>query len=1089
MENLRQVEQRLSSALEQNSTVLDLSDLKLNVVPDFVFEHDKFSSLNLARNNLADLPVGLSRMLSVKELDLSENKFTAVPQIIGEMSGLHSILLNNNQIEEIPYFLTKLPFLWKVLLSNNKISVLPNFFGGFVGLAQLNLSGNAIEVVPESLGGLQSLHMLEFADNEIHVIPDAICRLENLRLLNVSGNNIGELSESICGLKNLEALNLSGNQIPLLPKAFFQLKKLKFLSLGHNQISVLPQEVSMLSELEMLLAADNAIARLPDALVSLEKLKILILSHNGFTSFPEVVTRLSALEELVLSRNDIVTLPDSLGELKTLTSVSLWGNSIYHLPDTIAALLNLKFLDVSHNKIHSLPDFSGLRSLEHLDLSANRIEILPESVGSLLELARLNLSNNKLRELPESLVNLDKLKLLLLHGNEKLELPLEILGEYPGVRGIEREDVDNSPHSILSYYFARTAGASPLNETKLVVVGRGAVGKTSLLKRLIKDEYDPDEVETPGIEINLWNICASNDEKIRVHAWDFGGQEILHATHQFFFSERCLYLLVVTGRDGRQQADAEYWLQLIGSFGGDSKVIVVLNKSVQHRFDLNRQTLLEKYPNRIVDFCETDCATKLGISELKSLIAQEVEGSSHRKVPFPKIWFNIKEELAKMHADYFSWESFASLCRSKGEFNEENQQKLAGYLHALGIALNYSRDIRLADTHVLNPRWVTEGVYTLLRYRQGTGEASINISDLDSILDFNRYPRNKHDFLLRLMELYQLCFKLPQQDDAYLVPELLSPNQPKISSFLENADIKFFYSYSVLPEGLIPRFIVQTHTMSEGQFRWRSGVQLKWEENEAIVVSDAVDRFVRIYIKGARAREFLAIIRQKFEEQHRAFKGITISEKIPMKGFSDKLLDYRDLIKRENRREESFYPENMDVKVNVRSLLDGIETPAIREERKNTDLEREGRLQIVNNYHYDSQITHLHGGSIMKDESGKTIQTISGGTFNQSAVVANANTFNWQANIASADDSEVKQQLNRLSELVVELVRLAPPEVAESAEKNMEIFSAQVVSKKPDADYLTIAAKRLGTAATAVAGIATPIIETVDKIVKLIGVN
>jgi len=837
----------------------------------------------------------------------------------------------------------------------------------------------------------------------------------------------------------------------------------------------------------MLLAVDNSIAKLPDSLSRLTKLKILTLSHNGFTSFPEVVTRLTAIEELVLSRNDIVILPESIGEMKSLKRLYLWGNSIYRLPGTISNLSNLKFLDISHNKLHSLPESFEFPALEHLDLSENRIEVLPEAAGNLLELTLLNLSSNKLKELPESLNKLEKLKLLSLHGNEKLELPLEILGSRPGDLASTREQVESSPHSILSYYFARRAGARPLNETKLVVVGRGAVGKTSLLKRLIKDEYDPDEVETPGIEINLWNICPAKDETIRVHAWDFGGQEILHATHQFFFSERCLYLLVVTGRDGRQQADAEYWLQLIGSFGGDSKVIVVLNKSVQHRFDLNRQTLLEKYPNRIVAFCETDCATKLGISELKSLITSEVESSSHRKVPFPKIWFNIKEELAKMHADYFSWESFASLCRLKGEFNSENQQKLAGYLHALGIALNYSRDSRLADTHVLNPRWVTEGVYTLLRCRQGTGEPSINISDLGQVLDSHRYPRTKHDFLLRLMELYQLCFKLPQQDGVYLVPELLSPNQPKISSFLETADIKFFYSYSVLPEGLLPRFIVQTHVMSEGQYRWRSGVQLRWEECESIVVADAVDKLVKIYIKGLRAREFLAVIRQKFEEQHRALKGITISEKIPMKGFPEKLLDYRDLIKRENRREETFYPENMDVKVNVRSLLDGIETPAVREERKNIDLEREGGIQIITNYNYDSEITNLHGGDFMKSEGEKTVQTISGGTFNQSAVVANANTFNWQANIAGAEDSEIKEQLRRLSELVVELVKLAPPDIAESAEKNMEIFAGQVLSKKPDSDYLTIAAKRLGTAAAAVAGVATPIIDTVDKIVKLVG--
>lgn len=77
-----------------------------------------------------------------------------------------------------------------------------------------------------------------------------------------------------------------------------------------------------------------------------------------------------------------------------------------------------------------------------------------------------------------------------------------------------------------------------------------------------------------------------NDE-VRLNTWDFGGQEIMHATHQFFLTQRSLYVLVLNGREGGEEEDAEKWLKLIESFGtegsaeGDRKhapVIVVLNK-------------------------------------------------------------------------------------------------------------------------------------------------------------------------------------------------------------------------------------------------------------------------------------------------------------------------------------------------------------------------------------------------------------------------------------------------------------------------------------------------------------------------------
>lgn len=47
-----------------------------------------------------------------------------------------------------------------------------------------------------------------------------------------------------------------------------------------------------------------------------------------------------------------------------------------------------------------------------------------------------------------------------------------------------------------------------------------------------------------------WPIRLKGEEDVRLHVWDFGGQEIMHATHQFFLTERSLYLLVLSGRQG-----------------------------------------------------------------------------------------------------------------------------------------------------------------------------------------------------------------------------------------------------------------------------------------------------------------------------------------------------------------------------------------------------------------------------------------------------------------------------------------------------------------------------------------------------------
>ena len=89
----------------------------------------------------------------------------------------------------------------------------------------------------------------------------------------------------------------------------------------------------------------------------------------------------------------------------------------------------------------------------------------------------LDLSNNQLSSLPPEIGKLERLKTIDLRGNP-IPIPPEILGpnlEQPG-------DID----TILDFYF-RTVNleeTEPLYEAKLLLVGEGGAGKTSLAIRM-----------------------------------------------------------------------------------------------------------------------------------------------------------------------------------------------------------------------------------------------------------------------------------------------------------------------------------------------------------------------------------------------------------------------------------------------------------------------------------------------------------------------------------------------------------------------------------------------------------------------------
>jgi internalin A len=385
----------------------------------------------------------------------------------------------------------------------------------------------------------------------------------------------------------------------------------------------------------------------------------------------------------------------------TTRTLDLTQLGLTALPESLKHLHDLEVLDLWNNHIQEIPSWiSSLRKLNAVRLSDNRLRTLPREVAALHELQILYLSGNQLRTIPEEL-RLLPLTELALNDNPDLQLP----------ESLRTTDLQK----MLRYYFeSRAKQGSPLLELKLLLVGRGKAGKTTLLKQLAGDAPDSQESETHSIAIReLLLACQRGD--VRARAWDFGGQEILYSTHQFFLTERSLYLLVLEPRTGLAQRDAEYWLKLIETQGAASPTIVVMNWSHERVWRVDEIKLRRKFPF-IVDFVAADALHGDGIRDLHAILLHTVQ-TKMRDVwlPFPARWREIKNALAGMRDNFLSYGQYTALCDRFGERDPASQADLADILHALGLALYFGKDPRLHDTRVLNPSWVTGGVYAVIR--------------------------------------------------------------------------------------------------------------------------------------------------------------------------------------------------------------------------------------------------------------------------------------------------------------------------------------------------------------------------------------
>ncbi|UCD48554.1 MAG: TIR domain-containing protein [Phycisphaerales bacterium] len=687
----------------------------------------------------------------------------------------------------------------------------------------------------------------------------------------------------------------------------------------------------------------------------------LNLRRLGLTEVPESLAKLVQLQWLGLDRNRLAQLPEWLGQLSWLQLLRLTENQLTAAPESLGQLIRLRTLHLHRNQLTSVPKWlRQLAQLETLSLSDNQLTVLPKWLCQLTKLRLLLLSGNHLTALPKSLRTLPELEAVYLHGNDALGLPAEVLG--PTWEDVIRRNAKAAKASdILDYYFRTRGGKRPLNEAKLILLGRGEVGKTCLVNRLVHDKYVSTSM-TKGINITAWPVKLRNDT-VRLHVWDFGGQEIQHATHQFFLTERSLYLVMLNGRAGAEDEDAEYWLKFVKTFGAGSPTIVVLNKCKVNPFVVNRRALQEKYPF-ICAFVETDCKPQRGngMPQLKREIAAALADMEHVRTAFPADWFAIKDKLAEMKKPFISFKEYRKFCAGLGEKDTEAQERLAGFLNALGIALNYRTDPRLRDETVLNPHWITKGVYQIitnkgLRERQG----ELRLSDLADILPKRAYPARMHGFLIELMRKFELCF--PYHDDPkehrYLVPELLGKEQPALKdAFAPDECLNFRYEYKLMPEGLLPRFITRTHTMSRPAERWLTGVVLRWEGCRALVKADKDDRQVLVRVHGSpeRRRRLLAVIRENFDHIHSEMREFKPQEWVALQKHPEGWMGHAELevLEKQGEREVRKVVGQEVVPVDVTELLDETDVPGARQ-RREFGGERERQLKLFISYAHEDE--------------------------------------------------------------------------------------------------------------------------------------
>ncbi|XP_018589473.1 ras-related protein Rab-7L1-like [Scleropages formosus] len=168
---------------------------------------------------------------------------------------------------------------------------------------------------------------------------------------------------------------------------------------------------------------------------------------------------------------------------------------------------------------------------------------------------------------------------------------------------------------------------------KVLIVGDGHVGKTSLVHRYVEERFCKSYKSTVGVDFALKVLPWSNTETVRLQLWDIAGQERFTSMTRIYYKEAsgCVLMFDVTDPSSfrnchRWKEDLDSKVRLAG--GSPVPCILLANKCDLSPWQVSRESV-EAFSesNGFVAWIETSVKENKNISESMRMLVEKMMAS------------------------------------------------------------------------------------------------------------------------------------------------------------------------------------------------------------------------------------------------------------------------------------------------------------------------------------------------------------------------------------------------------------------------------------------------------------------------------
>ncbi|MFX1396331.1 MAG: Rab family GTPase [Promethearchaeota archaeon] len=148
---------------------------------------------------------------------------------------------------------------------------------------------------------------------------------------------------------------------------------------------------------------------------------------------------------------------------------------------------------------------------------------------------------------------------------------------------------------------------------KILILGDGGVGKTTLLHRFVEGEFIDTTTMTIGVEVHTKEIVVDS-KPCQLMIWDVTGQERFRFMIEEYFRGAHGALILFDITNMKSFVNIEKWIMLLKKFYNDFPVILVAAKYDLEEFSMVGDLYATKLQKRLdmIDYVKT--SAKLGLN-------------------------------------------------------------------------------------------------------------------------------------------------------------------------------------------------------------------------------------------------------------------------------------------------------------------------------------------------------------------------------------------------------------------------------------------------------------------------------------------